>query len=433
MPEWPLPATSEHENCFATYYDITSQVPPQYQDPSGTMFRFSAQELRMDPESHHMILNRFVGDASYVHDPSFGAWTCRNNPATEGQTCEPTDLTSCGPGGVCTSAIKPSFACIGFGPQIQSPPYYGIGGAQRAQFSDEYPSGVYAQIPMKGILYWNSHAFNLTDQDTVMHGRLNYYFSNNDQLPLQSIFNISDIFGMNAAPYTTQTVCHTHVLPQGARLFELSSHTHKHGLHFTICANGQPSSTTGSGSGACSGPLLYDSRIYNDPVNQEFNPPLAFDSPDPSLRTLQYCSFFNNGVASDGLPDTNLVERASLIPPSAVIGHCKPTACAAGKIGAACNGANDNHTCDSAPGANNGLCDACNLTGGESTQNEMFILQGSYFMDPTASGQTGTSAVPVLSADGHSLSTEVTLPTQMSCGCSRAAQNAMLSTQTGGD
>jgi hypothetical protein len=440
MPEWPLEAHSEHENCFATYYDITAQVPEQYQDPkTHTMFRFSSQELRMDPESHHMILNRFVGiqgvaDASFVHDPSFGTWTCHNNPATDGQTCEPTDINSCGSGGVCTSQVQKSFACIGFGPQIVSPPFYAIGGAQKAQFSDEYPSSVYAQIPMKGILYWNSHAFNLTDQNTVMHGRLNYYFSNNDQLPVQPIFDKDDIFGMNAAPYKTQTICNNYgPLPQGARLFELSSHTHKHGQHFTVCAKGQPSSTMGSGVGECSGPLLYDSRIYNDPVNQEFNPPLVFDSPDPTLRTLQYCSFYNNGVASDGSPDPNLVERASLIPPSALIGHCKPVACVAGQIGIACNGANDNHTCDSKPDANDGLCDACKLTGGESTENDMFILIGSYYMDPVASGQSGTSAVPALSADGHSLSSELTLPMQASCACSYTAQAAMLAAQGAAD
>ena len=430
LPQWPLPANSEHEICFATYYDISAQVPKQYQDPSGTLFRFSAQDLRMDPQSHHMILNRYVGDASDVHDPSFGAWTCRNNTATEGQPCEPTDLTSCGTGGICTSDIKQSFACIGFGPGKQLQNFYAIGGAQKSQFSDEYPSGVFAQIPMKGILYWNSHAFNLTNDDTTMHGRLNYYFSNNDQLPLQSIFDVTHIFDMSAAPYTTQTICAQHQLPQGARLFELSSHTHKHGQHFTICANGQTSSTTGAGkaAGECSGPLLYDSRVYNDPITQEFNPPLAFDSPDPKMRTLQYCSFYNNGVKTDGSPDPTLVERASLIPPSAVdtFGGCTPTACAAGNVGAPCNGSSDNHTCDSSPGANDGLCDACALTGGESTQNDMFILIGSYYLDPTVAGQNPDSgAIVALDKEGHSLSTAVTLPPQMSCAASHGAAAAM--------
>jgi hypothetical protein len=430
LPQWPLEANSEHEICFATYYDITSQVPQQYQDPSGTLFRFSSEEVREDPQSHHLILNRYIGSAADIHDPSFGSWTCRNNSATEGQPCEPTDLTACGTGGVCTSAIQQSFACIGFGPGSAPQNFYAIGGSQRAQFTDQYAPGVFAQIPMKGILYWNSHAFNLTNTDTTMHGRINYYFSNSDQYPVQSIFDTSKIFAMSAKPYTTQTVCNNFVLPQGARLFELSSHTHKHGKHFTVCAPNQPASAMGSGSGECSGPLLYESFIYNDPVSQKFDPPLAFDSPDDAQRTLQYCSFYNNGVAADGSPDPTLVERASLIPASAVdtFGGCSPTACAAGKIGTACNGSGDDRACDSTPTANDGLCDACKLTGGESTQNDMFILIGSYYLDPTVAGQAGSSPALAVDAKGRSLSTEVVLPPQMSCAASHshAAHVAML-------
>ena len=64
MPPWHLEAHSEHELCFATYYDITEQVPEEFQDPSGTMFRFAGQELRQDPQSHHLILNRYIGSAT---------------------------------------------------------------------------------------------------------------------------------------------------------------------------------------------------------------------------------------------------------------------------------------------------------------------------------------------------------------------------------
>ena len=52
----------------------------------------------------------------------------------------------------------------------------------------------------------------------------------------------------------------------------------------------------------------------------------------------------------------------------------------AGQIGAACNGIDDNETCDSAPGAGDGWCDACAITGGESTENEMFMLLGGYYV-----------------------------------------------------
>ena len=50
-------AHSEHELCFATYYDITAQVPKEFQDPSGTMFRFSGQELRQDPQALQRLVD----------------------------------------------------------------------------------------------------------------------------------------------------------------------------------------------------------------------------------------------------------------------------------------------------------------------------------------------------------------------------------------
>src|SRR5262249_45210408 len=161
-------------------------VPAEYQDPTHTMFRFSANELRQDPQSHHLILNRYFGPEVDLHDTSFGSWTC-DGGAKAGQTCEPTDLTSCGTDGFCRSDIKQSFACIGFGPQGGQ--HFAIGGAQASQAYNDYVDGVFAQIPMKGVLYWNSHAFNLTGTDTTMHAWLNYYFANNQQYPVRSIFD----------------------------------------------------------------------------------------------------------------------------------------------------------------------------------------------------------------------------------------------------
>ena len=409
MPPWQLEAHSEHEICFATYYDISAQVPQQYQDPSGTLFRFNAQELRQDPQSHHLILNRYVGTAADIHDASFGSWTC-NGGTKAGQTCEPTDLTSCDTG-TCTSSVKQSFACVGFGPQKGGFTYYSIGGAQKAQSTSDFISGAFAQIPMKGILYWNSHAFNLTSQGTTMHAWLNYTFADDTRYPVQNIFDTSKIFAANAAPYTTQSLCNDYVVPQGTRLFSLSSHTHKRGKHFSV--------TLPDGSS------IYDSFVYNDPLTATFDPPLVFDSATAAQRTLRYCSFYNNGVGTNGAPDPNTVTRRSKTPDSAknTIGLCSPTACAAGKIGSACSGVGDDRTCDSAAGANDGLCDACRITGGESTENEMFILIGQYYLN--------SASANARDARGRSTSTEVILPPQMGCGSSHAghAGHAMTAAQ----
>jgi hypothetical protein len=63
--------------------------------------------------------------------------------------------------------------------------------------------------------------------------------------------------------------------------------------------------------------------------------------------------------------------------------------------------------CDSTPGANDGSCDACSITGGESTENEMFILIGSYFLAgpggaAVTNGLQGGSEKPELDATGRS-------------------------------
>jgi hypothetical protein len=408
MPHWNLPANSEHEVCFASYYDISDQVPDEYKDPSGQYFRFKGQELRQDPQSHHLILNYSIVGVDQIHHPSFGEWTCKGGER-DGQACEPTEKGACG-SGLCGSTPEDTFACVGYGPARGGVSAFQIGGAQQSQASNEFHPGVFGQIPLKGILYWNSHAFNLTTQDHLMNARLNYYFAEDQVTPLQSIFDASRIFVANAAPFTTQTICNDHVLPRGARLFNLNSHTHKHGKHFTIDLP--------------SGQRIYESFVYNDPVDQKYDPPLAFDSADPKERTLRYCSLYNNGVKEDGSPDTELVTRASRVPVSAqqTIGSCRPIACVAGRIGAACNGAGDDATCDSSPGAGDGDCDACRITGGESTENEMFILIGQYFMADAAAG--GTRSATASASGGRSDFVGIAVPPSKGCSTSHAGHAA---------
>ncbi|MBM4266235.1 MAG: hypothetical protein FJ144_06445 [Deltaproteobacteria bacterium] len=376
LPQWPLRAGTEREICFATYYDVTDQVPDEFMDPSGGWFRFKGFDLRQDPQSHHLILyyptENFRPEGIDVNAPDFGQWTCAGGDEA-GAACDPKDLGSCG-SGQCISEIQdPSFACIGFGPG--NGPSIPVGGAQQAQAHQVFYDGVFAQLPAKGVIYWNSHAFNLTGEDTMMNGRINYLYATDQRFTVNSIFDAHLIFAPKAPPFTTERVCGDHVLPQGARLFELTSHTHKHGKEFTIDLP--------------DGTRVYESFIYNDPVRQRYDPPLAFDSADPKERTLRYCGLFNNGVKEDGSPDVELVTRYSRLPEpirnGEQLGICKPVACVnEGKIGAPCNGVGDDAACDTSPGAGDGWCDACRITGGESTENEMFNLFGAAYVDPSA-------------------------------------------------
>lgn len=368
MPTFLLPATTEREVCFAQYYDFSDVVPAEFQDRERGVFWVNGSHLRQDQGSHHNVISHSGLGADRVHDPAFGAWTCKGG-AKDGQACEPTALDSCGPGGECGSEVRDSTACIGFGPDDDTvnPTGGGIGGAQTAQqIVPPRADGYYSEIPLRGIIYWNLHAFNLTAKDHFPSARLNLLFARERTLPIETLTDVHAIYAQHGqAPFTVRHYCAEHTFPQGADLLQLSSHTHKRGEHFTVDLP--------------SGERIYESFDYADPVNRVFDPPLRFDSADPVERTVRYCVDFNNGVATDGGFDLRRVTRLSTMPDRTT---CTPTACVAGRLGEACAGADDDATCDSEPGAGDGDCDACPLTAGATTENEMFVLTGMYARRP---------------------------------------------------
>jgi len=373
MPPWDLGANTEREVCFASYFDISDQVPDAYKNEEGTVAYVRAEQLRQDPQSHHLILNYSTVDVANIHDPSYGAWTCHGG-AQAGAECEPTDVTSCGDGHCATDPVD-GFACIGYGPVGRGGPRtsrFPIGGAQKAQDFTETPQGVYREIPLQGILLWNSHAFNLTDAPHLMNGRINFLYAEDARYRTRSLLRRAggNIFLPATAPYEREEICAELILEKGAHVYALTSHTHQRGERFRIF---HPDGTQ-----------LYENLIFNDPIRKLFDPPMVFDDDAPETRTLRYCAVYNNGVGPDGEPDPETVTRRSRLPDSVNIpgvpGLCVPTACAAGSIGAPCSGENDHAACDTSPGAGDGLCDACPITGGESTENEMFLILGGYYL-----------------------------------------------------
>jgi hypothetical protein len=362
MPTYLLPASTEQEICFASYYDISGSVPPELQDAERGVFYMNGSRIRQDPQSHHFIFKHSGLDASYVHDPAFGTWTCHGG-AHAGEVCEPTDLAFCGEG-LCTSQVRNTVACIGYGPPDGALDLAsgGLAGAQTAQQYVPPRDGVYREVPLRGILYWNSHAFNLTSEDHDMNGRINLFYAHDRRFQWIDGTDASRVYiAAGQPPYTIQSYCADHVVPQDVQVISISSHTHKRGKRFWVEAP--------------DGSQIYESLFYSDPVEQQYDPPLQFDSADPKDRTLRFCATYNNGVKDDGSPDPSTVTRLSRMPDRA---SCKPVACTAGKIGAACSGAEDDATCDSSPGAGDGECDACAITAGVTTENEMFVIVPAY-------------------------------------------------------
>ncbi len=131
--------------------------------------------------------------------------------------------------------------------------------------------------------------------------------------------------------------------------------------------------------------LMYTSLLYNDPLTVRYEPPIVFDSPQRSQRTLTYCALYDNGFTN---PDEVKTRAGSPATPGGIAGSfggpCRtPTHCTRGKIGAECSGSNDNQrnaSCDTSADAGDGECDACPVRGGVTTEDEMFVLFGAYFV-----------------------------------------------------
>jgi hypothetical protein len=270
-------------------------------------------------------------------------------------------------------------------------------GSQEPYYRTEPADGVYSILPMSGVVVWNSHAFNLTDQDSTMEQYLNIRLADpSDRLyPLRGIFDAASIFVQKVPPYQTQEICRTYTIEQDAQLFHINSHTHEFGVKFRIweppntpCVPDGSDDGVGPGLGNGCFPrdasqLIYLSTVYTDPVHLYFDPPKAYHSPNVEDRTFLFCSVYDNGSTASSPP----VKQRSTSPPApanfGVIfpfinidgGPCTnaTVSCLGGlNTGALCGGNHAN--CAS------GVCDACPVRGGVTTKDEMFIFIGSYFV-----------------------------------------------------
>jgi hypothetical protein len=383
MPSWILPAASENEICFAVWYDFTDQVPMEFRSGDGNFFLYDQYEIRQDSHSHHLLMQVPTGSWSgtLVEPDVLEGWTCSVGSANAGASCDAKDPDACD-GGYCHSKIEETSGCNGYGPGGSATPTT-FSGTQQANFIRTNYPGVYSVVPIKGLIYFNSHAFNLTATDATMHARANFRFATQRDYPMRvhgdPIFGIPRLIAEGAAPYTTKWMCDSFVLPKGAYLTGLSSHTHKHGKHWWYdLPNGE---------------RVYDSYTYNDPLQKYFDPPIVFDQDDSEERRISWCALYNNGVDEDGNDDPSQVTRASKIQYGirgfglgGSFGRCEPTRCLnVGRTHIACNDGvgnfrGDDAKCDSTPGAGDGICDACSITGGVTTENEMHGPSIAYFV-----------------------------------------------------
>jgi len=406
----------ENEVCYSTYYNLSGQVPTEPchdpllagpTNPTGQCFAWNHQLLRQSPNSHHSIIHIYTG-AYPANDPSW-RYQCAGGTVPDGTVCDPTAPGVAAPaggdcgGGYCRGLPISGPACfslIGFGP----PDYQGgatgnggqtapaFSGSQQPRFERIDPAGVYSELPVEGTIVWNSHAFNVFDVPIENQQWLNLYFTDSLIYPLQGVFDATDIFVQNVPPFQQAEYCRTTLFGTGTRMADLSSHTHKRGRLFRIWGPGvaQACDSTSTNPTAClpeTGTPILTTTTYNDPSQLIYDPPLSLDGADPAARRFKFCAIYDNGYT-----DPTAVKRNSTSPNSSlqglgIGGKCWTTGAPGqhiycynqAKRGQECFG--NDRNCDSAPGANDGVCDACTLKGGVTTEDEMFIMIGSYYCD----------------------------------------------------
>jgi hypothetical protein len=393
LPPYPLKAESEVENCTPFAYDFTDKVPAEYKDVARNVMYINGSHVRQDPQSHHLILWNPAKNLSSV-GANDTAWQCRGG-AQDGKPCNAQrGSAECGEESACASETTAGSLCgietlafgsgtpedifaglLGLGPKpLTFEDLLGLGDlllgsgmpaqVANAQAAEQYVppiDGVYMELPLSGVLWFNSHSFNLTEADTILDARVNWFYAKKREREMRRLSNTeSNNIAHGQPPFTRETYCAKHEVPQNYSLAMMTGHTHRHGEHFWVTD--------------ASGKKIYESFDYKDPAYTEFKPWLEFEQPDAAARTLEFCATFNNGLKKDGSPDVDRVTRASRMPER---GTCTPVACVAGKVTTACTTDRD---CDSAPGINDGDCDACPITAGQTTENEMFVLMNWYVL-----------------------------------------------------
>lgn len=417
---WEVPAEQEGEVCFVSYYDYSDRIPADFVIPCGEAqggpdrdcFVYDRSLLAQDPQSHHSIIEFYVPpEDKQEHwnpmDPAWkDSWTCLGGD-NDGVACTPGG-DECGHRSQCTTTPLTTVGCIGY---QNAPPelgtVFGFFGraavrqnlvtAQESTFRESYPPNVYAMAPVQGFIVWDSHAFNWTESDTTIEQWLNLRFASPDQLLYErrQIFDADDIFGMGRIEaFESKEACGSFEMPENGRLLTLSSHTHQFGTNFRVwyppnepCDNDEPGME-------CQPPDRepdYVSFDYADPLYQRFADDAipAFDSPNPEDRTFVFCAIWDNGESNPENVRRNsekpeaetcdFVETFSKVVPESFrffTCGCAPEerSCLGGPDeGMLCNG-NDS-VC-----GEGGVCDACPLGGGVTTEEEMFILLGSYYV-----------------------------------------------------
>lgn len=258
MPGRLLPAQSDTEVCYATYYDLRGRIPAEALSPDGSRFRFRRNRIRQSPLSHHLFMFVYNWKEDLAVPSIFGEFRCKEGDRA-GETCDPLDDDACGARGQCASTPVPGVGCVGDGVFGQGIDPTAMSFVQETSSDVELPKGVFAELPVQGFLLWNSHGVNPTNVEAKLEAWINFWFASaGEQLHrMQPFFNTDVRYEMDTPAFGTEEVCHIHTFPRGTRLFEISSHGHKRMKRWRTYL-GAWRCVGGEGNGKACSPLGYD-------------------------------------------------------------------------------------------------------------------------------------------------------------------------------
>ena len=150
----------------------------------------------------------------------------------------------------------------------------------------------------------------------------------------------------------------------------------------------------------CTGPRpdlpFYYSTSYTDPLELTFTPPVFLGSLDSAERSYLYCAVYDNGSTIDSPP---VKQRSTSPEPGGNFPLGGP--CALSTVACLNEGATRGLLCDGFDaacdnsGQLDGVCDACPVVGGVTTDDEMFAIFTDYFLapEPSAGVMAGVALV----------------------------------------
>ena len=108
-----------------------------------------------------------------------------------------------------------------------------LANAQSAQENIPPMEGVYWEIPIRGVMWFNSHAFNLEEQDTELDSRVNFYFAKSREREMKQVTDTRPMYVMaGQPPFTRKSYCSKFTATQGHSLAFMTGQPNRRGERF---------------------------------------------------------------------------------------------------------------------------------------------------------------------------------------------------------